>query len=335
MADVLDQSEVDALLAAVGSGEVETSASAPEWSGQSGDGKAVVDYDFRRPERVSKDQLRALEAMHEGFARNMGASLSGLLRHIIEIQVASIEQLTFNEFIRSLPNPTCFNLLEADGLSGQLCLEISPLIIYPIIDRLLGGNTNEMFVPQRPLTAIEQRIVGRLLDRALTTLGESWSNVTPVQFDLATTESNPALVQIVPPNEVVVIVVFEIKMGNRSGNMSLCIPFNVIEPLMGRLAAQSWFSYRRHESNPEQTERVKAGVTNAPVELRTYLAETSMTVSELLSLEPGDVISTPKRSTREIIVQVEGVTRFAGRMGKLRDHRAVKITRRADADERI
>jgi flagellar motor switch protein FliM len=335
MADVLDQSEVDALLAAVGSGEVETSAAGESWAARPDADKPVVDYDFRRPERVSKDQLRALEAMHEGFARNMGAGLSGMLRHIIEIQVASIEQLTFNEFIRSLPNPTCFNLLEADGLTGQLCLEISPLIIYPIIDRLLGGTTNEMFVPQRPLTAIEQRIVGRLLDRALITLGESWSNVTPVTFDLSTTESNPALVQIVPPNEVVVIVVFEIKMGNRSGNMSLCIPFNVIEPLMGRLAAQSWFSYRRHEVTAEQNERVKAGVTGAPVQLRTFLAQTSMTVAELLSLEPGDVIRTPKRSSQEVIVQVEGVTRFAGRMGKHRDHRAIKITRQADADERI
>ncbi|MCG3180755.1 MAG: Flagellar motor switch protein FliM [Phycisphaerae bacterium] len=336
MAEVLDQSEVDALLAAVGSGDVGAApAGGSEWAPAHASDKPVHDYDFKRPERVSKDQLRSLEAIHEGFARNLGASLSGLLRTIIEIQVASIEQLTYSEFIRSLPNPTCFNLLEADGLNGQLCLELSPLIIYPIIDRLLGGSTGELFVPQRPLTVIEQRLVGRLTDRALATLGESWSAVVPVTFRNAATESNPVLVQIVPPNEVVVIVVFEIKMGARSGNMSLCIPFNVIEPLMGRLATQNWFSYRRREPDPAHRSRVQGNVRNAPVQMRAFLAQTVITVGDLIGLEPGDVIKTAKDAGGEIIVQVEGVNKFAGRMGQFRGRRAVKITRKAGPDESL
>ena len=130
-------------------------------------GKSDVQiYDFKRPERVSKDQMRALEALHEGFGRNLGAALSGYLRTIIEVSVAHIEQLTYSEFIHSLPNPTCFNLLKAEQLDGQLCLEISPLIIYPIIDRLLGGSNADLFIPQRPLTQIEQRLVQRITDRA-------------------------------------------------------------------------------------------------------------------------------------------------------------------------
>jgi len=222
--DVLDQSEVDALLAAVDGGAVQKE-SAPAVFGSKG--KTQVDvqvYDFKRPERVSKDQMRALEALHEGFGRNFGAAISGYLRTIIEVSVAHIEQLTYSEFIHSLPNPTCFNLLKAEQLDGQLCLEISPLIIYPIVDRLLGGSNAELFIPQRPLTQIEQRLVQRITDRATHHLSEAWSNLTPVTFRVEDFESNPQLVQIVPPNETVVVVGFELKMGNRAGTMSLCIP---------------------------------------------------------------------------------------------------------------
>src|SRR5687767_15354408 len=150
--------------------------------------------------------MRALEALHEGFGRNFGAALSGYLRTIIEVSVAHIEQLTYSEFIHSLPNPTCFNLLKAEQLDGQLCLEISPLIIYPVIDRLLGGSNADLFIPQRPLTAIELRLVQKILDRAMRTLEEAWSNILPIKFKLEESESNPQLVQIVPPNEVVVVV---------------------------------------------------------------------------------------------------------------------------------
>ena len=186
-----------------------------------------------------------LEALHEGFGRNFGAAISGYLRTIIEVYVAHIEQLTYSEFIHSLPNPTCFNLLKAEQLDGQLCLEISPLIIYPIVDRLLGGSNAELFIPQRPLTQIEQRLVQRITDRATHHLSEAWSNLTPVTFRVEDFESNPQLVQIVPPNETVVVVGFELKMGSRAGTMALCIPYNVIEPIMGMLATQNWFSYQR------------------------------------------------------------------------------------------
>ena len=247
MADVLDQSEVDALLAAVDGGQVGQDAS-PTVFGRMGRQQAEVHvYDFKRPERVSKDQMRALEALHEGFGRNFGAALSGYLRTIVEVSVANIEQLTYSEFIHSLPNPTCFNLLKAEQLDGQLCLEVSPLIIYPIIDRLLGGSNADLFIPQRPLTQIEQRLVQRITDRATHHLSEAWSNLTPVTFSVQDFESNPQLVQIVPPNEVVVVVGFELKMGGRAGTMSLCIPYNVIEPIMGVLSNQSWFTYQKKE----------------------------------------------------------------------------------------
>src|SRR5213083_785320 len=260
MTDVLDQSEVDALLAAVEGGQMQQETAPTVFGGKSRSQADVQTYDVKRPERVSKDQMRALEALHEGFGRNFGAALSGYLRTIIEVSVAHIEQLTYSEFIHSLPNPTCFNLLKAEQLDGQLCLEISPLIIYPIIDRLLGGSNADLFIPQRPLTQIEQRLVKRITDRATAHLSEAWSNLTPTTFTVADFESNPPLVQIVPPNETVVVVGFELKMGNRAGTMSLCIPYNVIEPIMGVLAAQNWFSYQRKGGQEDHARRLTRNV---------------------------------------------------------------------------
>ncbi len=328
MTDVLDQSEVDALLAAVDTGQVQQHDPSSHVFGSHG--SAAVDvqvYDFKRPERVSKDQMRALEALHEGFGRNLGAALSGYLRTIIEVSVAHIEQLAYSEFIHSLPNPTCFNLLKAEQLDGQLCLEISPLIIYPIIDRLLGGSNADLFIPQRPLTQIEQRLVQRITDRATHHLSEAWSNLTPVTFSVQDFESNPQLVQIVPPNETVVVVGFELKMGNRAGAMSLCIPYNVIEPIMGVLAAQNWFSYQRKGGQEDHVRKLTRNVNNAPVQVRAFLAQTTVSLNDLLSLQVGDVITTEKATSRDVLIQVEGRNKFLGQVGQLRGNRSVKITR--------
>ena len=262
--------------------------------------------------------MRALEALHEGFGRNFGAALSGYLRTIIEVSVAHIEQLTYSEFIHSLPNPTCFNLLKADQLDGQLCLEISPLIIYPIIDRLLGGSNADLFIPQRPLTQIEQRLVQRITDRATHHLSEAWSNLTPVTFKVEDFESNPQLVQIVPPNETVVVIGFELKMGNRAGTMSLCIPYNVIEPIMGVLAAQNWFSYQRKGGQDDHLKKLTRNVSNAKVEMRAFLASTTITMNELLSLQVGDVITTDKPISRDVLIQIEGKNKFLGQVGQFR-----------------
>lgn len=331
MADVLEQSEVDALLAAVDSGSV-GSAAKPAKADQvfTSRGPANVEvqpYDFKRPERVSKDQMRALEALHEGFGRNFGAAISGYLRTIIEVSVAHIEQLTYSEFIHSLPNPTCFNLLKAEQLDGQLCLEISPLIIYPIIDRLLGGSNAELFIPQRPLTQIEQRLVQRITDRATHFLSEAWSNLTPVTFSVQDFESNPQLVQIVPPNETVVVVGFELRMGNRAGTMSLCIPYNVIEPVMTQLSAQSWFSYQRRGVHDDSVQRVSRVVSGAPVELRAVLAKTFIAMQDLLTLQPGDLITTSQPIDRDIVVQVEGRNKFTARLGQIRSKKALRLTK--------
>jgi flagellar motor switch protein FliM len=335
VADVLDQSEVDALLAAVDEGRVESIEERRTAPGAARPAKEVHAYDFKRPERVTKEQMRSLEGIHEAFARNLGASLSAYLRTIVEIRVATIEQLTYSEFIHSLPNPTNFNLLTAEPLEGQMCLEISPLIIYPILDRLLGGGSSEMFIPQRPLTLIELRLVSRITQRALQCLTEVWCEMVEVKFAISEVESNPHLVQIVAPNEVVVVVGLEIKLGGRAGTMSLCIPFTVIEPVMNKLVSQGWLAYQRRSAAESKQEELARCIGATQVDLRVFLAETEITVHELLTLQPGDIIQTAKPADGEHIVQVQGESKFAGRIGRHKDQLAIKITRRAEVEENL
>jgi flagellar motor switch protein FliM len=333
MVDVLDQREIDSLLAAVEAGAVDIAPKVVGFQPTLPGTKDVQLYDFKRPERVSKEQMRALEGIHETFARNLGAFLSGFLRTIVEIRVATAEQLTYSEFIHSLPNPTNFNLLTAEPLEGQMCLELSPLIIYPIIDRLLGGSNSELFIPQRPLTLIEQRLVGRITDKALQVLRESWAGLQEVKFKIVEVESNPHLVQIVAPNEVVIVLGFEIKMSGRAGTMSLCMPFNVIEPVMDKLLSQGWAAYQRRAQAEDRSETIAQSLSATEVSVVAFLAETSMTLGDLLNLQAGDILQTAKPVSTEMILQVEGRNKFAGHLGRHKDHVAMKVTRLAEVEE--
>lgn len=342
MAEVLDQNEVDALLQAIGDGGVKTpgagASTGPRvFSNRVGGGAEleIRPYDFKRPERVSKDQMRAVETLHENFGRNFGAQLSGFLRTIVEVKVASIEQLTYSEFIHGLPNPTSFNLLNCEPLEGQMCLEISPLIIYPIIDRLLGGSNAELFIPQRPLTAIEGRLVSKITTRAMTALSEAWAGIAPIRFVIDSTESNPQLVQIVPPNEVVVVVGFELKMGGRAGTMSLCIPFTVIEPLIEKLSSQGWNAYRRGRQDEDLRDRLAGELNRAPLHASAVLAETTITVGDLLNMAPGDVIVTEKAAGSPVLLAVEGRKKFLANLGQFKGNRALKITRAITPRDRV
>lgn len=338
MNDMLNQSEVDALLAAVASGDIEETAEPTKiFSRNRKDVENVVVtvYNFKRPERVSKDQMRAIETLHEGFARTFGVALSGFLRTIVEVAVSSCDQMTYSEFIHALPNPTSFNLLKAPPLEGMLCLEISPLIIYPIIDRLLGGTNQELFIPQRALTAIEIRLINKITDRAVEALNEAWAGVRELQFGVTDTESNPHLVQIVPPNEVVIVVGFEVKMSTRTGTMNLCIPYNVIEPVMDDLSAQSWFSVGRLDGDGEFAERISSLLTHAALDVSGLLAETTITLHDLANLSVGDLIVTDKSATEPVVVCVEGEKKHVAHIGQYRGSRALKIDRAISLRDRL
>jgi len=338
MPEMLDQSEIDSLLASVSEpvdAEPEPLKASIFTRRPSADVLEVKDYDFKRPERVSKDQMRALQTLHEAFARNFGASLSGFLRTIVEVKVATCEQMTYSEFISGLPNPTSFNLIEADGLDGQICLEISPLIIYPIIDRLLGGNSADLFIPQRPTTAIENRLIGNVNARGLSALAEAWSAVRKLEFRVGATESNPQLVQIVPPNEVVIVIGFELKMTNRAGTMNLCIPYNAIESLMEELSNQSWFAQAKGQHENESIKQISKALGRAGLGVQALLAETTITLQDLLVMRPGDIISTERAAAKPVVICVEGERKFLADVGQHRGNRALKVLRPITENDRV
>jgi flagellar motor switch protein FliM len=338
MTDVLDQADIDALLNAVSSGEVEEQHQQGQiFSRFRRDLETVEikEYDFKRPERISKDQMRALQTLHDTFARNFGASLSGFLRTIVEIRIAHAEQMTYSEFITSLPNPTSFNLVNCPPLDGQMCLELSPLIIYPIIDRLLGGSNQDVFIPQRAMTLIETRLIQRILNRGMTALAEAWESVKKIEFALGEMESNPQIVQIVPPNEVVVVIGFEIKMTNRAGTMSLCIPFNVIEPLVDALSAQSWFMAGKHRGEHQWEKSIAGTLSEASLDVAGILAQTTMTLADLRNLEVGDLIMTEKPAVNPVVLTAGGVPKFFAHIGQYKGSRAVKIARPIRPSDRV
>ena len=336
--EMLDQGDIDALLAAAAAEDDQPEeAVAQLFSRRATDLEAVEirGYDFKRPERVSKDQMRALQTLHESFARNFGASLSSYLRTIVEVKVATCEQMTYAEFISGLPNPTSFNLIETEGLEGQICLEISPLIIYPVIDRLLGGNNHDLFVPQRPMTLIESRLISSVTTRGLTALSEAWSGVRDLSFEVTATESNPQLVQIVPPNEVVVVVGLEIKMSNRAGTMNLCIPYNVIEPVMEQLSSQSWFSAGRKNASAAHAKRLRSELGRARIEVSALLARTTISVEDLRTLSKGDLIVTDRSAAAPSVLMAEGEPKFLVQLGQHRGMRAMQVIRGVSVNDRI
>ncbi len=335
----LDQNEIDTLLNAVEQEE-----------GLSGDDQhpkvfsrtrkdletvEIRDYDFKRPERVSKDQMLALETLHEAFARNFGASLSGFLRTIVEVRVAACEQMTYGEFVAGLPNPTSYNLIQPDQLEGQMCLEVSPLIIYPIIDRLLGGTNQDLFIPQRPMTPIEQRLISNVLRRGLDALSEAWESVCELKFDIVAHESNPHLVQIVPPNEVVMVIGLEVRMASRAGTMNLCIPYNVIEPVMDDLSSQSWFAVSRNENDNQSEEQITKNIDQTGVELSAILAETTITLRDLSEMRVGDLLVTSKSAKDPALIMVEKEPKFVATVGQHSGNRAVRISRPVSRGERV
>jgi flagellar motor switch protein FliM len=327
--EILSHAEVENLLNAMVPG-ARGAASAPPKSSP-----RVASYDFKRPERVGKEQMRALQTLHEGFGRNFGAALSALLRGIVDVKLTSVDQLTYSEFVFSLENPTCFNLLKAAPLEGSIILDINPSILYPIIDRLLGGGRESGPLARRPLTEIELRLVARITDLFLKELKHAWENVVELNLAVERVESNPQLVQIVPPNEVVVLISFELTVGETRGMMNLCIPFNAIERIGNKLSANTWVSYGKREATPETISQIGARLQGSLVQMVVELAETRISAGDLLSLRVGDIITTEKDIRHSLLVSVEGVPKFRAKPGAYKGRKAVCVDDRLDSPAEV
>jgi flagellar motor switch protein FliM len=330
--DVLSQAEVESLLSAMEANQPQArpapAAVAPAKAVPQAHKprEKVTTYDFKRPERVGKEQMRALQTLHEGFGRNFGAALSALVRSMVEVKLTSVDQLTYSEFVFSLENPTCFNLVRAAPLEGHLILDINPSILYPIIDRLLGGGREAGPPTRRPLTEIELRLVGRITSLFLQELRRAWENVLVLDLAVERVESNPQLVQIVPPNEVIILISFELTIGDLRGMINLCIPFNTIERIGNKLSSNSWTSYGKRQASDETIHRISDAIQRSHVEIVVQLATARITTGEMLGLRVGDIITTDKDVHSALEVSVEGVAKFSASPGCFKGCKAAQIS---------
>lgn len=248
MTEILTQDELNALLSAIATGEVDSVdyVAARER-------RKVKIYDFRRPDKFSREQIRTLQMIHETFARLAATTLSARLRSQVSVHVASVDQLTFEEFIRSIPNPATMAVINMDPLAGSAVMELVPVISFVIIDRLFGGQ-GEVMKLNRELTDIEMSVMEGVIVQLLGGLRESWSLLLDLRPRLGNIETNPNFAQIVPPNDMVVLITLETKVGEVEGMSNLCIPYITIEPLLEKLRPGYWFTRPRGEVRPAPLE---------------------------------------------------------------------------------
>jgi len=319
MGDILSQSEIDALLSALSSGEVTAENLEEE------EARTVKVYDFKHPDRFSKDQTRTLQMLHDHFSRLFATSMSAFLRTLVEVRLISVDQLSYNEFIRSIANPTCISLLRMNPLDGNGLLEISPNLSFAIVDRLLGGTGKEI-KKNRELTEIEQTLLKRVIDRVCESLQESWHNVVPIEPQIETLETNPQMfLQLYLPTEMVILLTFEVTIGGSAGSTSLCIPYVVLEPVVQNLTSKSWFSAAKKGMMAENRAVIKQRLQGIDLELKADLGATELTVNELLGLRVGDVIPLRTRVQSQIPVYVGGHPRYWGKPGSKNKRRAIQL----------
>ncbi|KAA8784638.1 flagellar motor switch protein FliM [Paenibacillus sp. 4624] len=319
MVDVLSQNEIDALLAALSSGEMDAEELKKEETQ-----KKIRSYDFKRAVRFSKDHIRSLTRIHENFARFLTTYFSAQLRTFVQINVVQVEQLPYDEFIRSIPKMTILNIFEAEPLQGRMVMEVHPNVGYAMLDRLLGG-TGSAPTKIASMTEIETTIMERIFSRAFESLQEAWKTVLDISPRMEALETNPQFMQIVSPNETIALISLSTKIGDTTGMINLCIPHVVLEPIMSRLSTHQWFVSEKKTRAPEEYEALKSRVNKAKLPVVAELGESRISIAEFLGLSVGDVITLNKPVEEGLSIKVGDRLKYIGSPGTIKDRVAVQI----------
>ncbi len=316
--DVLSQTEIDKLLAGLRSGEIDPCAA--------NEGKQYHVYDFRRPSKFSKDNLRTLQLVHETYSRHCSSTLAGYLRIECGTTLNSIEQVTCEEFLRSLPTPTVICIAKVMPGELPILLEINLSVVFGILDRVLGGP-GAGTPPNRELTEIEMLLMNDVMDKLLADLSSVWSTVVEADFRPGKIESQPTFAQVVPPNEIVLNVCFDMAIGAYDGIMNLCFPFSSLERLLASLNTEQWLSSKTPNVQPASEElRTQLVQTTIPVSVE--LGKAKLTLDELHKLESGQVIRLNKPVDSTVLVKMGEQPAFIGRPGTSGKHLAVQVQKR-------
>ncbi len=262
--------------------------------------KKIQRYNFKRPDRISKNQIRSLHFVHDRFARNFSSSVSAYLRTVVEISLENIGQISYSEFLSSVSDPTCYAAISLKPLDGLAAVEISPSLVFPMIDRLLGGAGRPIATP-RPMTEIEQSIIQNILKLMVDNLKESWRPVYAMDFAITTTETHPHMVQITAPNEMVIHFQFQVRLKETFAKMHLAVPTLVLEPII-HIFDQEWYSRKKIIQDATLLHLLR----NIPVNVSIGTGETSFPMQALLSLQVGDTLVLNQREEWPVIIKVAG-----------------------------
>lgn len=324
MGDVLSQAEIDALLNALSDDREETVETRTILTQ-----KRIRMYDFKRPNKFSKDQINSLQNIHESFCRGLTNYLSGHLHAVIECKVLSIEQITYDEFIRSQPNPTVIGLFSMNPLEGTVLIEVSPTLTFTFVERLLGGSGSGAHQTQeknRDLTEIERAIIEHRLVQIIELIQEAWAEVYKIKPQFVSMETNPLFSQIVAPNEMIVLITLEVSVGLAVGMIHICIPYLVLEPVLDKLSTYFRFSTQEKVVLPEQVKAIRQKIEWAKVDMVAFLGRSEILVRDLLELAEGDVIPLNQSVNDPLPVYVGEFMKFKSIPGLHGEHHAVQIT---------
>ncbi len=287
-------------------------------------------YNFRRPDKFSKDHLRGLQDIHKEFSRQLALVLTAYLRMHLEVDVVSVDQLTYDEFMRSVPNPISIAIFELNPLPGQILLGISFEVLSSIVDRMLGGVGNIESKP-RELTDVEESLIKKMIERTIQTLAEAWSHVIPVDGNLIGLDNNYSGIQVATPGEIVALITLEVHIaGKYYGLLNLCFPYPVLENILSQLTTQHIFQTKGLIATSEERQKMIKKLDTSFVDINVMFGQTEITLQDFLDLKEGDVLKLDNAATEDLIVKVNGERKFYARPGRIKDKVCVKITDRYD-----
>lgn len=322
MVETLSQAEIDALLAALeegsGAGDVQPFGGTKRLRSAH-----VKSYDFRRPDKFSKGQIRALNMIMEVFTRGWGTFMSAKMRAGVYLEVQSIDQMTYEEFQQSLGSPTVVAVFSMDPLEGSALLEIKLPLAFAMIDRLLGGKGVSSNI-RRELTEIEEAIISAIIGEMWGYLRTAFKDIVPISPRLESLESNPQFVQVVPPGDIVLFVAIDMKLGEIQDSLVFCLPFILLEPAVERLSTEQFFAGRREIGT--HAELVAETIADVPIPLSVRLGEATLSIQEVLDLEVGDVVRLDQRVKAPLTICIQDREKYRGRPGLLGDYVAVEIS---------
>ncbi|MDD3238087.1 MAG: flagellar motor switch protein FliM [Candidatus Gastranaerophilales bacterium] len=285
-------------------------------------------YNFRRPDKFSKEHLRGLQDIHREFSRQLSLSMTGYLRIPINVDVVSVDQITYDEFVASMPTPMTVGIFELDPLLGQILIGFSFEVISSIVDRMLGG-IGTVEIQSRELTDVEEALTKKVLEKTINTFADSWSNIMPAVATLIDVENSFSLVQVASPGEIIALITLEVQIsGQYYGLMNICLPYPLLESIIGQLSTQHIFQTKGIMATAEEKQNMIDKLNTSNVDIEVLFGKTKISLKDFMALKEGDVVLLENKIQDDLVVKVNGAKKFFARPGTMKNKLCVKVEER-------